>query len=90
MNLAQIKSQINIPSLQLNPSKDKDNNPDGWYRHWENDTRTAVSLHKDTVEAIKADPELNSLGLQSEKRAGAKGEYTAYRIVAYTPAEIVL
>lgn len=90
MNIEQIKAQLAIPTLQLNASKNAEGQADGWFRHWENDTRTAVSLHKETLEAIKADPSMDSLGLQSEVRSADKGEYTAYRIVKYTPAEFTL
>lgn len=90
MNIEQIKAELAIPSLQLNPSVNKEGQPDGWYRHWENKTRTAVSLHKDLLAEIQADKTIDSLGLQDEEREGAKGKYTAYRIVKYTPAEVVL
>ena len=86
MNIVQIKTKLDIPSLQLNPSVGADKQPDGWMRHWDNDTRTAVSLHKDTLAAIKADLSISSLALQTETRTAEQGEYTAHRIVMYTPA----
>ena len=90
MNLAQIKTEVNIKSFQLNTAKDSNQQPTDWMRHWDNDNRVAVSIHKDLVQELQADPEINSLGLQKETRSGEKGEYTAYRIVKYNPAEVVL
>ena len=90
MNITEIKSAIAITSLQLNTAKDKDDNATEWMRHWDNEARIAVSIHKDLVAEIKADSNLSSLGLQKEQRDGAKGSYTAYRIVKYKPAEETL
>lgn len=90
MDILQIKDKLAIPSLQLVTAKDTDGNPTQWMRHWDNDRRIAVSIHKDLVGEIKGDKEINSLGLQKETREGEQGEYTAYRIVRYTPAEEVL
>jgi hypothetical protein len=89
MNLQQIKDTLGIPALSLNTAKDKDDKPTDWMRHWDNDRRIAVSIHKDTVQSLQKGEELN-LGLQTEEREGAKGKYTAKRIVAYTPAEVTL
>ena len=90
MNIVQIKTKLNIDSLQLNTANDKDDKPTAWMRHWDNDARIAVSIHKELVAEIKADSSIPSLGLQSEKRNGKKGEYTAYRIVKFKPAEETL
>lgn len=90
MNIQQIKEKLNIPTLQLQKSLDKENNFDGWLRHWENDTRVAVSIHKDTAEEIKTDPKIAFLGLQKEVREAEQGEYIAYRIVKYTEPEMTL
>lgn len=89
MNLQQIKDALGIPALSLNTAKDKNDQPTDWMRHWDNDNRVAVSIHKDTVKAIQEKQEV-TLGLQTETRTGSKGEYTAKRIVAYTPAEVTL
>lgn len=90
MNIQQIKSELSIPSLQLNVSLDADRKPTEWLRHWENDSRTAVSLHKDTFQKIKENPAMDNLGLQKGTGEAEQGKYTTYRIVAYTPAEFTL
>lgn len=89
MNISQIKEQLNMPVLNLNTAKDKDDKPTDWMRHWDNDNRVAVSIHKDTVAQIKAG-NATTLGIQTETRTGSKGDYTAHRIVQYTPAEETL
>lgn len=78
--------------LALNTAEDKDGNKTEWMRHWNDDKRVAISIHRDTVALIRAnDPKANNLVLQApEVRQGSKGEYTAYRIVAVTGAEITL
>jgi len=89
MDITQIKDQLGISTLNLNTAKDKADKPTSWMRHWDNDRRVAVSIHKDTVSAIKAGS-ATTLGIQTETRTGSKGEYTAHRIVQYTPAEVTL
>lgn len=90
MTLTEIKEKLNISVLELNTAKDADNNATEWMRHWDNDNRIAVSIHKDLVSELKADANINALGLQKENREGEKGSYVAYRIVKYTPAETTL
>ncbi len=90
MTLAQLKEKLGISQLELNTSEDKDGNATDWMRHWDNDNRVAVSIHKELVAELKADANIASLGLQMETRNGEKGDYKAYRIVRYTPAETTL
>ncbi len=90
MTLAQIKEQIGINQFELNTAEDKDGNATPWMRHWDNDNRVAVSIHKDLVQELQADSNIASLGLQTEKRTGEQGDYKAIRIVKYNPAETTL
>lgn len=90
MTIQDIKTQLGITSLQLNTANDINDKPTQWMRHWDNENRVAVSIHKELVAEIKADKTLSSLGLQKEDRTGEKGSYVAYRIVKYAPAEEVL
>jgi hypothetical protein len=89
MTLAQIKEELGVAQLNLSTAKDLQGQPTDWMRHWDNDNRVAVSVHKDTVQKIVAGENLN-LGLQTETRTGSQGDYTAHRLVAYTPAEVTL
>jgi len=90
MTLNEVKAKVGVSQLELNTATDADNNPTDWMRHWDNDNRVAVSIHKDLVGELQADSNINSLGLQTETRKGDKGDYTAYRIVKYSPAEATL
>jgi len=89
VNINEVKSELGYEVLNLNTANDKDGNPTEWLRHWDNDKRVAVSLHKDTFNAIKAG-DATTLGLQHETRDGEKGSYEAVRIVMFTPAEFTL
>ena len=90
MTLEQIKSKLQLSTLELNTANDKDNKPTDWMRHWDNENRIAVSIHKELVEALKKDKTITSLGLQSEIREGSKGKYKSFRIVKFAPAEETL
>lgn len=90
MNLAQIKTEIGIPALELNTATDKDGNKTEWMRHWDNNRRIAVSLHKDLVAELSKNPATTGLGMQETQLVGEQGPYRAIRIVKYTPAEITL
>ena len=90
MNLAQVKTELGIPTLQLNTATDAAGNKTAWMRHWDNENRVAISLHKDLIAEIKANPAIDSLGTQVETRTGSQGEYQAVRIVKYNPAEETL
>jgi hypothetical protein len=92
MDIQEIKKQLGVANLNLNFSQDKDGNPTQWLRHWDDANRVAISLHKDTFEAIVKDG-ATTLGIQTETRISTSEdpkEYTAHRIVMYTPAEFTL
>ena len=89
MNIEEIKMSLGYSTLQLNTATDKEGVKTEWMRHWDNDSRVAVSIHKDTVSAIQSNNPA-TLGIQSEIRTGAKGDYTAKRIVMFDPAEVEL
>lgn len=90
MTLDQIKEKVGVPTLQLNTAKDAAGADTEWMRHWDNENRVAVSIHKELVTELKANSNLDSLGLQKEARDGEQGAYTAFRIVKYNPAEETL
>lgn len=101
MNLAELKAKIGakhttdkntvtIGVLQLNTAQNEAGEKTEWLRHWDNENRIAISLHKDLFEELKKDQKAGPLGLQHEVRVGEKGEYDSYRIVKYTPAEFTL
>lgn len=91
MTIAEVKLELGIAVLNLNTANDSEGQATDWMRHWDNDSRRAISIHKDTVDLIKANSDLGTLGLQGpEMREGSQGEYSALRIVAYKPAEVTL
>jgi len=89
MNLSEIKIALGVEQLNLNTAEDKDGNKTEWMRHWDNAGRIAISIHKDTIKACQ-DGTPSTLDIQTETRTGSKGDYTAKRIVMYTPAEVTL
>jgi len=60
MNIAEIKSKLNIAALELNTAKDSNDKPTDWMRHWDNDNRIAVSIHKELVAEIKANSNIKA------------------------------
>lgn len=90
MKLADIKTKLEIPTFNLNTAKNEAGEATEWMRHWDNERRIAVSIHKDTVAELKKDSNIASLGLQQETRKGEQGPYEAYRIVRYNDAEETL
>jgi hypothetical protein len=90
MNITQIKEEIGVSSLELNTATDAAGKATDWMRHWDNENRKAVSIHKDLVAELKANSKIDSLGIQKETRTGDKGDYISYRIVKYAPAEVSL
>ena len=93
MNLAEVKNALGVANLELNKSTNADGtvNPE-WFRMWNNETRVQISIHKDVVNAIQANPSLSNLGLQSEDKISPTSNlaYTNKRIIAHTEAEITL
>lgn len=89
MDINEIKTTLGYSALNLNTAEDADGKKTEWMRHWDNDNRIAVSIHKDTISAVQAGT-ATTLDIQTETRTGAQGEYTAKRIVMYTPAELVI
>lgn len=85
-----IKAQLGYESLSLNTVTTEAGEKTSWMKHWDNNSRVAVLIHKDTLAKIKANPTISTLGIKTALKQGAQGEYTAHTIVAYTPAEETL
>lgn len=88
--LAEIKSVLGFSTLDLNTVTTESGEKTNWMKHWDNSNRVAILIHKDTLAKIKANSEIASLGLNTQIKQGAKGEYVAKTIVAYTEAEETL
>lgn len=83
--LKQIKSNLGITELNLQFAQDLEGNKTEWLRHWDNDRRIAVSIHKDLATELAADKAgaINNLSVQFQQRSGEQGPYDAHRIVRY-------
>lgn len=95
MTLSQIKSQLNIVSLDLVRSIDEKKKPTAWLRYWNNTERIAVVIHDDVVAKIKADPSIDKLALKHETKQTKTGTavgtvYDSYIIINATSIETVL
>jgi len=90
MLLSEIKTKLGVVKFELNIAKDLAGAETEWLRHWDNERRISVSLHKDLFTELKADASIESLGLQHEVRTGEQGDYDSYRVIKYTPAEFSL
>ena len=89
-NLAEIKMELGVQSISLNQVVTETGEKTAWYKHWDNDNRVAILVHQDTLSKIKADASLNTLGINTQTKQGAQGEYTAKTICIYNPADETL
>jgi hypothetical protein len=91
MNLSEIKSKLGYSTLNLNTAQDAEKKDTEWMRHWDNEERIAVSIHKDTIKALQGEGgDKVNLDIQTGTRDGAQGSYITKRIVMFTPAELTL
>lgn len=86
-NLAEIKQQLNVQVINLNTVTTEKGEKTEWMKHWDNDGRIAILIHKDTLAKIKANPSISTLGVNTQLKQGAQGEYTAKTICVYAEAE---
>lgn len=89
-NLSEIKRELGVEVINLNTVVTESGEKTPWLKHWDNSNRVAILVHKDTLALITADNSLSTLGLNTQTKQGAQGEYIAKTIVIYTPAEITL
>ena len=90
MNLAEIKEKLGVQTINLNQVVTETGEKTAWYKHWDNDNRVAILVHQDTLGKIKADAGLNTLGINTQTKQGAQGEYIAKTICIYNPADETL
>lgn len=96
MNIAQIKAVLVEKGIlvagqkfDLRNADNEDGTPTDWMRHWNNDKRIGVSVPKEVVAKIQADPiGFDTLVLKTgeEKTAASGSNYTSYQLVAITKA----
>ena len=90
MNLSEVKKNLGVETINLNTVVTTTGEKTDWMKDWNNNNRVAILIHKDTLAKLKANPEATSLGINTQVKTGAKGEYTAKTIVLYNEAEETL
>lgn len=90
MNIQEIKTKLGVQTLPLNQVVTETGERTSWFKHWDNDRRIAVLVHADTLALIKANPAMSSLGLNTQTKQGAQGEYKAITICNYKEADETL
>jgi len=90
MNLSEVKKTLGVETINLTTVETATGEKTEWMKDWDNNKRVAVLIHKETLAKLKAKPECASLGLNTQIKQGAKGEYRAITIVMYTEAEETL
>ena len=92
MRLSEIKEKIfndsNYPmglnystKVEIVDGVEVETKDENWLRHWNNEERIAVSVHKDLLPTIK---DATNLNIQMEQKVTDKGSFTSYRIIGYT------
>ena len=89
-NLAEIKGKLGVQSLPLNRGVTEAGEETAWFKHWDNDNRVAILIHEDTLAQIKANSSIDNLGINTQTKLGAQGEYTAKYICNGEPADETL
>jgi hypothetical protein len=89
-NLAEVKRELGVETLSLHTVTTASGEATSWMKHWDNSNRVAVLIHKDTLAKVKADGGITSLGINTQMKQGAMGEYIAKTIVLYKEAEETL
>ena len=89
-NLAEIKMELGVQTLPLRQVKTEAGEKTAWFRKWDPNTRIAILVHQEVLNDIKADAGLNTLGINTQTKQGAQGEYIAKTICIYNPADETL
>ena len=89
-NLSEVKKELNVQTINLNTVSTEAGEKTSWMKQWDNEGRVAILIHKDTLAKIKANPSISTLGINTQVKQGAKGEYTAKTICVYADAEETL
>ena len=91
MTLQDIKSQLGVQSLGFKRALDLDGDTTEWYNTFISAQRVRLSVHEDTMEAIKADKSISSLALKDIGTGETeKGSYQKFIIVIYDDVDEVL
>lgn len=83
MKLAEIKSKLDITTLELRPSATQDGEDTGWLRHWDDTRRLSISIPRDLAKELVKMPDKDDLTLSYESRVSSTSnqQYDSYRII---------
>ena len=90
MNLQEIKSKLNVQTLNFNYVITEAGEKTSWLKDWNNENRIAILMHQEVLDTIKTNKAISSLGINTQVKQGSKGEYTAQTICIYKEADVVL
>jgi len=90
MNISQVKSAIGIPVLNIARQLDEQNVPQPWVSHWEDTTRTRVTMHEDVYALIVKDRDFDKLAYKVSQVTPTDPDKLPYtRIVIITPIQLL-
>ncbi len=92
MTLQDVKTKLGFSSLNLSFSTDAQGNKTEWLTDWDDSRRIRVTIHQDTVSAIRKKPGLTNLAIQTEERTSNESglPYTMHRIILFKETDYVL
>ena len=92
MNIHDIKTKLGLDEIAFSETIDQESGEvTEWGRYWHNDSRTSVSIHKDTLAAL-LDPKSgrqNDLELKTQIKVADKGEYTSHILFMYNNDKVI-
>lgn len=95
MNIQHIKAAIakqrnaNIPTLTMVRQLDQQTQaPQPWLSHWDDETRTRITMHEDVFQQIKSNPEKADLAFKVEEVPATQTRAAYTRYVVITPKNI--
>ena len=95
MNIQQIKEKIaqeakaQIPTLLMVQQKDEQGTLQPWVSHWDNDSRTRVTMHLDLFKKIAADPTKVGYAYKKELVPATADRAEYMRFVVIEPANVL-
>ncbi len=92
MTIEEIKSRVGFSALNLSYSVDAQGNKTEWLTDWDNERRVRITIHEDTVKAIKKNPKMTNLAIQTEGKESQESglPYTMHRVIMFKETDYVL
>lgn len=92
MTIKDIKSRLGFSAFNLSFSTDQQGNKTEWLTDWDDSRRIRVTIHQETLTAIRQKPERTNLAIQTEERISSESglPYTMHRIILFKETDHVL